>query len=58
LPINIFNEYRDKLGKDEFLVLDGFQSTSFSEKVSFSFMFRDLKNDEEVPVLFRITNLN
>jgi len=57
LPIAIFNEYKDKLGKDEYLVLDGFQSTSLSEKIALSFMKKDLKNDE-VPVLFRVKNLN
>ena len=57
MPIAIFNEYKDKLGKDEYLVLDGFQSTSLSEKIALSFMKKDLKNDE-VPVLFRVTNLN
>ena len=57
MPIAIFNEYKDKLGKDEYLVLDGFQSTSLSEKIALSFMKKDLKNDE-VPVLFRVKNLN
>jgi len=57
LPIAIFNEYKDKLDKDEYLVLDGFQSTSLSEKIALSFMKKDLKNDE-ISVLFRVTNLN
>jgi hypothetical protein len=53
----MFEEYKSKLEEKEWLILNGFTSTSESKNVALSFMFKGLKK-ECVPVLYQIFGLS
>ena len=57
LPQNIFQTYKDKQEKGEWLILLGFTSTSEDVNVAFRFMFNQLKSTD-VPVLYQIKGAN